>query len=241
MEIARATQRRSANPKTQNLSPATTTRQRHTPGPHDTLLALQRSAGNQAVEALLRSSRTAPSPVLQRCGGHTCPPSGCDQDDGTIRRQSTGTGPAAAVPGSVIGVLRSPGSPLAPRLQTNMQNQLGHDFTQVRIHTDTAAADSARDVQARAYTVGAHVVFGAGQYRPDTNSGHHLLMHELAHVIQLRSQHWSPNQSLRISQPSDIDEVAAEHWAADTTTPIAARTSSSTAVIHRAWESEMSP
>jgi Domain of unknown function (DUF4157) len=238
MEIARAAERRSANPTTQNLSPATSTRRRHTPGPHDTLLALQRSAGNQAVEALLRSSRAAPPPVLQRCGGHPCPPGGCDQDDGTIQRHSTGTGPAA-IPASVNGVLSSPGSPLAPRLQASMQDQLGHDFTHVRVHTDAAAADSARDVQARAYTVGAHVVFGAGQYHPDTNSGHHLLMHELAHVIQQRSRHWTPNQSLRISQPSDTDEVAAEHWAADTTTPVAADTSGSAAVIHSQLDPSM--
>jgi pyrrolidone-carboxylate peptidase len=121
-----------------------------------------------------------------------------------------------------------------------MRDQLGHDFTQVRVHTDTVAADSARDVQARAYTVGAHVVFGAVQYRPDTTTGHHLLMHELAHVIQQRSQPWTPNQPLRISQPSDTDEIAADNWAADTTTPLAASMSSGRAVIHRAWDSDKS-
>jgi hypothetical protein len=142
MEIARATQRRSANPTTQNLSPATTSLQRRPPGPHDTLLALQRSAGNQAVEALLRSSRTAPPPVLQRCGGHACPPGGRDQDDRTIQRQSTGIGPAA-LPPSVTGVLSSPGSPLAP--QVLPQRNAGTPMVQASSARLMARADSAGD------------------------------------------------------------------------------------------------
>lgn len=58
------------------------------------------------------------------------------------------------------------------------------DFGQVRIHTDTKAADSARAVNAAAYTVGSNIVFGAGQYAPDTAVGRRLLAHELTHVAQ---------------------------------------------------------
>jgi hypothetical protein len=59
-----------------------------------------------------------------------------------------------------------------------------HDFSRIRIHTDAGAARSAGSVGALAYTVGDHIVFGAGRYRPETTAGRHLLAHELAHTIQ---------------------------------------------------------
>jgi len=60
----------------------------------------------------------------------------------------------------------------------------GHDLSRVRVHTDARAAESARAMNALAYTVGQHVVFGAGQYAPGTVAGRKLLAHELTHVIQ---------------------------------------------------------
>ena len=60
----------------------------------------------------------------------------------------------------------------------------GFDFSQVRIHTDTRAAESARAVNAAAYTVGRDIVFGEGQYQPHTAHGQRLLAHELTHVAQ---------------------------------------------------------
>ncbi len=59
-----------------------------------------------------------------------------------------------------------------------------HDFSRVRVHTDNKAADSARAVNALAYTVGSDIVFASGQYAPLTTGGQRLLAHELAHVIQ---------------------------------------------------------
>lgn len=58
------------------------------------------------------------------------------------------------------------------------------EFSAVRIHTDTMAAESAAAVQARAYTVGNQIVFGEGQYQPATNAGQRLLAHELTHTVQ---------------------------------------------------------
>ncbi len=72
-------------------------------------------------------------------------------------------------------VLRSADIPATP---------VTHRFSKVRIHTDTAAADSARAIGALAYTVGTEIVFGSGQYSPRSRSGQHLLAHELAHTIQ---------------------------------------------------------
>jgi hypothetical protein len=87
-------------------------------------------------------------------------------------------------PASVDRVLASPGRPLDPSLQQDMGQRFGHDFSRVRVHTDAAAARSARDLDASAFTVGQDVVFGAGQYKPQTGFGKRLLAHELTHVVQ---------------------------------------------------------
>jgi hypothetical protein len=69
-----------------------------------------------------------------------------------------------------------------------MEQQLGHDFSKVRIHTDAPAAASARSVAARAYTVGERIVFGQGEFRPQTSGGRSVLAHELTHVAQQRAR-----------------------------------------------------
>jgi hypothetical protein len=69
--------------------------------------------------------------------------------------------------------------------EEKIRNRNGNiNFSSVRIHTDTQAAESARTLGARAYTVGNHVVFGPGQYQPQNITGRHLLAHELTHVTQ---------------------------------------------------------
>lgn len=87
-------------------------------------------------------------------------------------------------PGIVHDVLRSPGQPLEASTRTLMESRFGHDFSRVRVHADTQAAESARAVNAQAYTVGSQIVFGAGQYAPVMSEGRQLLAHELAHVVQ---------------------------------------------------------
>jgi len=87
-------------------------------------------------------------------------------------------------PGIVEEVLRSPGQLLDAATREFFEPRLGHDFGDVRVHADAKAAESARAVNALAYTVGRDVVFGAGQYAPNTNKGRKLLAHELTHVVQ---------------------------------------------------------
>jgi hypothetical protein len=72
-------------------------------------------------------------------------------------------------------------------MRASMERRFAHDFSSVRIHADARAAESAEHVNARAYTVGANVVFGAGQYAPDSQVGQRLIAHELAHVVQQTS------------------------------------------------------
>ena len=87
-------------------------------------------------------------------------------------------------PASVDRVLASSGRPLDPAVRQDMEQRFGHDFSQVRVHSGTAAEQSAQEVNAHAYTVGHNMVFSAGKFAPATHEGRHLIAHELAHVVQ---------------------------------------------------------
>lgn len=95
-------------------------------------------------------------------------------------------GAPTSMPAGVEDGLRSPGRPLAPSVRASMEASFGHDFGDTRIHTDSRASSSARAIDARAYTVGEGIVFGEGQYAPETSAGRALLAHELTHVVQQR-------------------------------------------------------
>ena len=83
-----------------------------------------------------------------------------------------------------INAIRGGGQPLPGSTWAFFEPRFGQDFSQVRLHTDARAADAARAVNARAFTVGRDVVFGVGQYAPETTPGGRLLAHELTHVVQ---------------------------------------------------------
>ncbi|HRJ53114.1 MAG TPA: DUF4157 domain-containing protein [Candidatus Thiothrix moscowensis] len=87
-------------------------------------------------------------------------------------------------PTSVHELLRSPGQPLGRAERQYFEPRFGHDFSHVRVHTDSLAGESARAVYARAYTVGRNIAFAEGQYSPGTAEGKRLLAHELTHVVQ---------------------------------------------------------
>jgi hypothetical protein len=91
---------------------------------------------------------------------------------------------AGEAPASVHETLRSAGQPLDMESHAFFEPRFGRDLSQVRIHADPRAAESAASVYARAYTVGHHVVFGRDQYAPHTADGRHLLAHELIHTLQ---------------------------------------------------------
>lgn len=91
-----------------------------------------------------------------------------------------------------------------------MEARFAHDFSNVRVHTDARAAESARAIDARAYTVGRNVVFGQGQYHPGGVAGRGLIAHELTHVIQQRGAPTGLNFGLEISQSDNADERQAQ-------------------------------
>jgi len=137
-----------------------------------------------------------PEPQVQRvcdCGG-SCPKCQKEQADRDHRRVQTQSAQGSAgeqaeraeqtAPPIVDDVLRSSGQPLDTAARSFLEPRFGADFSQVRVHTDDTAAKSARAIQADAYTSGQNVVFGAGQYRPETDAGKRLLAHELTHTLQ---------------------------------------------------------
>lgn len=102
-----------------------------------------------------------------------------------MKRADGGDPPRAALP-MALDILRSPGRALDPGARALLEQRLQQDFGAVRVHADAQAADAARAVGARAYTVGRDIVFGRGEYRPGSPEGTRLLAHELAHVVQQR-------------------------------------------------------
>lgn len=95
--------------------------------------------------------------------------------------------PGSLLPSAVQAGVQLPGQPLEPGPRAIMEDRFGHDFSAVRVHKDDAAAQSAREVGARAYAFGQHIAFGANEYAPTTQRGIELLAHELAHTVQQRN------------------------------------------------------
>lgn len=170
-----------------------------------------------AVLPLTASTAADTGSILQRkysCGQHT-EGGVCATCKGTklrLQRSHTATNvPIISPPPIVNDVLHSPGRPLDTTARTLMESRFGHDFSKVRIHTDTKAHNSARAIQARAYTVGREVVFGSGEYSPHTSQGKLLLAHELTHVLQQGAQ--LPKNNLVIGSPNDSHEHEADRIA----------------------------
>ncbi len=85
---------------------------------------------------------------------------------------------------SYLAGSRGGGQPISDSVRSYFEPRFGHDFGAIRVHTDSLAARSASEIGARAYTVGQHIFFGAGQFATETSEGGRLLAHELVHTIQ---------------------------------------------------------
>lgn len=170
---------------------------------HQIIAGLQATHGNQAVLRMMHRSppmagksalRPSQGVMLQRkcaCGGSSESKGECaeckEKREGALQRRVANQGaPAAAnsIPPIVHNVLNSPGQSLDAGTRAFMEPRFGQDFSHVRVHTDTQASESARAVNALAYTVGPNIVFQSDQYAPETAAGKLLLAHELTHVVQ---------------------------------------------------------
>lgn len=141
---------------------------------------LQKKEADAAAPA--RGLSFAPPQVSRKCAE-------CEKEDRKLQKKeaSPATPALAEAPPSVHDALRAPGQPLDAATRAHFEPRFGQDFSSVRVHTDTTAAQSARDVNAHAYTVGRNIAFGSGQFAPWTAKGQSLLAHELTHVVQQRA------------------------------------------------------
>jgi uncharacterized protein DUF4157 len=151
------------------------------------------------IQTQAKGAPPSPGGVLQRkcaCGQHAgggeCEE--CRKKKQSLQRRKGNGFEPAGMPPIVHDVLRSPGQPLDATTRAFMEPRFGHDFSRVRVHTGAKAVESARAVNALAYTVGQHIVFGTGRSAQGKNLGNQLLAHELTHTIQQDS-----------IQPSQLD------------------------------------
>lgn len=156
-------------------------------------------------EALMhgRTDALTPSAVmhLQKTAGNASVTAALEEQEPSLVREVVGSGG---------------GSPLDRDTRGFMESRLGADFSDVRVHTDGKATESARSVQAHAYTVGNDVVFQSDKYAPESDSGQRMLAHELTHVVQQRSGPVDGTPApggIKVSHPSDSFERAAESTA----------------------------
>jgi Domain of unknown function (DUF4157) len=110
----------------------------------------------------------------------------CEEEDETkLQRKEASSNPAKSNSHAVVEqTLSSAGQPLDASTRAFFEPRFGRDLSDVRVHTDSAAGNSARAVAARAYTVGNHVVFAPGEFVPHAADGRRLIAHELTHVAQ---------------------------------------------------------
>ena len=146
------------------------------------------------------------------------------EEEEEIQRQSPVISPKIA---SNIRALRGGGRSLPESTRAFFEPRFGHGFSKVRVHADFQAAETARAVNARAFTVGRNIVFGEGQLAPNTSAGKKLLAHELTHVLQQRGIGFGEAKSVRYKESDSQAEHEAD--AVAETIPSSGRTPASVA------------
>jgi len=168
--------------------------------PADRIKFLQRTIGNQRLQGLLRSGALQAKLKISTPGDRyeqeadrvaervvaSKPMQAPHEGKAQVQRKTLSDGTGASAPDGFIKNLGY-GQTLDSATRSFFEPRLGHDFSQVRIHTDAGAAESAEVSGASAYTVGSNIVFGPGQYQPESYTGRKLLSHELIHVIQQKT------------------------------------------------------
>src|SRR5438093_4164687 len=172
------------------------------PESHQTPARRKDEGESAGPEALMNGRTEALTPAavmhLQKTAGNATVSAALEEQEPSLVKNVVGSGG---------------GSPLDGDTKGFMESRMGADFSDVRVHTDAKASESARSVQAHAYTVGSDVVFQSGQYAPESDSGKRMLAHELTHVVQQRSGPVAGTPApggIKISHPSDTFEQAAE-------------------------------
>jgi Domain of unknown function (DUF4157)/Putative peptidoglycan binding domain len=159
----------------------------------------------QEADRVAEKAMRMPAPTVRRTctscteGGTTCPTCKKNgEEDGLVEGKATDFALTSRhfVPDNFLHSL-SPCQPLDPAVRSFFERRFDRDLRNVRIHTDAQAAESARSINARAYTVGRSIVFGAGEFRPETHEGRLLLAHEITHIIQQGQASFKSGQQLQ--------------------------------------------
>ncbi len=175
---------------------------------------------SRRAAATLPGNRTVTVHLRRKCASRSHAGSSCECENCKIKnwlqRQASADAAPASIPRVVQEGMQSSGQPLDTDTRAFMEPRFGHDFSRVRVHTSEKAAESARAVDAQAYTVGNNVVFESGKFAPRTLGGLKLLAHELAHVVQ-QEAHSAAYLPQVVTQPHDLSEREADQ-AAETLT-----------------------
>jgi hypothetical protein len=135
------------------------------------------------------------TPLQRKCAA-------CEEDEKVQMKEESNTSSGMTAPSSVNSVINSLGQKLDAGTRGFMESRFGYDFGNVQIHNDSSAHQSSSEINALAYTHGNHVVFGEGQYRPNTNSGKQLMAHELVHVVQQSASSNVPIPTIQMQKAS---------------------------------------
>lgn len=131
-----------------------------------------------------------------------------------LQRKATGdSGGGGAAALSVAPQLTQGGARLPQALRSTLGPLFGNDFGHVRVHRDATSAAAAREVGARAFTLGEHIHFGAGQWRPEGRDGLHLIAHELSHTLQHAQGGAGSGEGVEIDNAGSALEREADHAA----------------------------
>ncbi|MGB7538367.1 MAG: DUF4157 domain-containing protein [Anaerolineales bacterium] len=124
-----------------------------------------------------------------------------EEDEESVQAKREGENSLRPTPGldTQIHALQGGGAPLPPFIRTFFEQRFGSDLGDVRVHAGLQASETAKSIQAHAFTLGRDVVFGQGRFSPDSPGGKKLLAHELTHVVQQKGAGGSKDGSRRLS------------------------------------------
>lgn len=131
-------------------------------------------------------------------------PLNCEECKKKLHGRMDGAGNGVKISGGVEQVAdmaRESGKPLSDHTRSFFETRMGRDFSDVRVHTDSKAAEVARSIDAQAFTVGKDLVFKDEAFRPESHDGRELIAHELAHVVQQHGQGTQPHNSAEELSP----------------------------------------
>jgi hypothetical protein len=193
------------------------------------ILQLQPILGNRQIVQLIRSGQLTMDGHFQRAHvpspemPHTLQRSG---DQTTAAHPAAGPRTEETVTARLQRAASESSRPIEEPIRRSLEQHLGHDFRQVKVHSGAASAAAAESIGARAYTLGNDIHLGAETRGLGGNDYHRLMAHEAIHTIQQGGRTVAPDASLPMSSPTDTAEREAEHMASHVTVPGASQSPS---------------